>query len=234
MTTLFIRPPGYYNHTLLTQTQKIAESFFYYFEDPVSASFLILWPGFYGPMVVALTEFHYTANFWCISGLVSSLPEILDRTMHVQYPDTGKSWICECLVIPFINFSINFNSFQAWHFSYVGSIPEDRRFHRSSIITDVADLTKTRNCRYIPLHLGWFVTNNVSQLTEETGAFLFSRCIPDFSNVKRSLLTMIPKLQICAVRDVRGQGWLFLLGPNPPVCPLCHFDLWEKKARAKQ
>ena len=77
------------------------------------------------------------------------------------------------------------------------------------------------------------MTNNVSQLTEEPEAFLFSRCIPDFSNVERSLLTMIPKLQICAVRDVRGQGRLFLLGPNPPVCPLCHFHLWEKKTRAK-
>ena len=68
----------------------------------------------------------------------------------------------------------------------------------------------------------------------EPGVFLYSRCIPDFSDVQRSLLTMISKLQICAVRDVRGQGRLFLLGPNPPVCPLCHFDLWEKKARAKQ
>ena len=109
--------PCLYDHLVITtilfwpKRQKKTESFFYYFEDPVSASFLLLWPGLYGPKVVALTEFHYTANFWWISGLVSSLPEIMDRTMHVQYPDTEKSWICECLVIPFINFSINFNSF---------------------------------------------------------------------------------------------------------------------------
>ena len=35
----------------------IIESF-YYFEDPVNATTSVLRPGFYGPMVVALTGFH--------------------------------------------------------------------------------------------------------------------------------------------------------------------------------
>ena len=54
--TLFIRPPGYYDYYSFDPNIKITESF-YYFEDPVDASFLLLQPGFYGPMVVALTEF---------------------------------------------------------------------------------------------------------------------------------------------------------------------------------
>ena len=36
---------------------KTIESF-YYFEDPVNATTLLLRPGFYGPTVVALTGFH--------------------------------------------------------------------------------------------------------------------------------------------------------------------------------
>ena len=41
---------------------KTTESF-YYFVDPVSATTLLLRPGFYGPTVVALTGFHCSTKF---------------------------------------------------------------------------------------------------------------------------------------------------------------------------
>ena len=42
-------------------TVKIIESF-YYLEDPVNGTTSLLRPGFYGPMVVALTGFHCITN----------------------------------------------------------------------------------------------------------------------------------------------------------------------------
>ena len=59
-----------YNHPIYKTTSllrrysfkpnvKTIESF-YYFEEPVNATTSLLQPGFYGPMVVALTGFHCT------------------------------------------------------------------------------------------------------------------------------------------------------------------------------
>ena len=51
MTTLFVQPPCYYDQVKITES-------FYYFEDPIHATTLLLRPGFNGPTVVALTGFH--------------------------------------------------------------------------------------------------------------------------------------------------------------------------------
>ena len=51
ITTIFFRP----------KRKKITESFYYY-EDPVNTTTLVLRPGFYGPTVVALKRFHCTSN----------------------------------------------------------------------------------------------------------------------------------------------------------------------------
>ena len=63
-TTPFKLPPCYYNLILLTQEQK-SLSLLNNFIDPVNATTLLLRPGFYGPMVVALTGFYCTQVCQC-------------------------------------------------------------------------------------------------------------------------------------------------------------------------
>lgn len=62
MTTSLIRPPRYYDHIFFDPNTKITESF-YYFEDHVNATTLLLGPGFYSLTVVAFIGFYCTSPF---------------------------------------------------------------------------------------------------------------------------------------------------------------------------
>ena len=54
---LLIRPHCYYDYVFFNQNLYFIESF-YYFQDPINATTLLLRPVFYGPTVVALMELH--------------------------------------------------------------------------------------------------------------------------------------------------------------------------------
>ena len=85
-----MRPPRYYNHILSIQNENITESS-YYFEDTGNTTTSL--PGFYGPTVVALKEFHCIITRLTpvtVVGIVSRIKLNLAITATLGTEESGR------------------------------------------------------------------------------------------------------------------------------------------------